>query len=128
MNFNQRLIRYIVGFMVGLVLCFIFFSGRGCSDWLPGARIKEELVSKPVYFSDPAKCEIECYGFRTSEVFYEMETEGDVVFSRSETRSNPRLYFFEMEKSSCLVQFGDTANVVIDFDPGGLSHEPCGCP
>ena len=128
MNFNQRFIRYIVGFMVGLVLCFIFFSGRGCSDWLPGARIKEKLVSKPVYFSDLATCEIECYGFRTSEIFYEMRTQGDIVFSRSETRSDPRVYCFEMEKSICLVQFADTANIVIDFDPSGLSHEPCDCP
>ena len=127
MTFQQRLIRYIVGFMVGLVLCFIFFQGRGCSDWLPGPSVIREINSKNIAVTPKAQCELECYGFQLSEMKAAIR-EGEVVFSKSSTRTNPRVYYIDVNKAAFLVEMRDSASVATEFVPEDLKYQDCNCP
>ncbi|RMA64466.1 hypothetical protein BXY75_1342 [Ulvibacter antarcticus] len=85
MNFARRLVFYIGGFIIGLILLFFFLGGKKTScDYGPEARTLKNIRIKPRYFSNNVLSKLKEKGLDTSSVTVLLKS-GDVLFSESNT-------------------------------------------
>src|SRR5688572_8337673 len=96
MNFWRRLRFYLIGVAIGLVVSFSFFKNRGCG-WLPGNRILNTLSGSMILVTDSTRCLMDCNNVSDEDVF-RMFVDGDVLFSESQTRENPKIYVVQGER------------------------------
>ncbi|MFT5337186.1 MAG: hypothetical protein ACI9YL_001188 [Luteibaculaceae bacterium] len=98
MKFWYRLRVYLVGVGIGIVLVFFFFKDRTSvlTSWTPNNRIMLELVEKKVMDNPAWKCFNFCLEVDDVNAFY---STGDVRFSESQTKINPRVYKVLFSKS-----------------------------
>lgn len=129
MRFFQRLKYYGIGLGIGLVVTFVFFGNRGCG-WLPQNRVLEHIAQSAILRSDSVECILSCYKI-TDQDIYQTLSDGDVMFSESNTQSDPKLYIIEGKRKSDQSKFKlvfkyrerDTASVI----DGVVGSEKCDC-
>lgn len=85
MKISKRILYYLIGFGMGLIITIIIFQGRGC-EWTPGNRVKSSLQSSKILISEQEKCRLNCLSILDVEIF-EMVNHGDVDFGKSDTKS-----------------------------------------
>jgi len=51
-TFLRRLVYYLIGFGIGLIMVLFFFQNRGCS-WLPENKVKETILRKIIISQNP---------------------------------------------------------------------------
>ena len=78
---KRRLLYYGIGFGVGLIFVFFFFSNRGCS-WLPENRIKDLLAQKIIFVSEQNSEVLDKLKIDESEI-KKYIANADVYFSKS---------------------------------------------
>ncbi|MFZ5552275.1 MAG: hypothetical protein ACOZCO_04100 [Bacteroidota bacterium] len=93
MTFWKRIRYYLIGVSIGLVVSFFFFQGRGCA-WLPGNRVMKKISESMILRTDSIACVLKCHEI-TDEDIFTLFTDGDVLFSESETHSEPKKYVLE---------------------------------
>jgi hypothetical protein len=91
LNFKQRLVRYLIGVLIGLLLVYAFFGTRDWTGWTPENRVRELFVNSEIRITDKARCELKCCGRSIGHVVNAIAT-GDVLFSESETKGDPLFY------------------------------------
>jgi hypothetical protein len=90
---KRRLLYYGIGFGVGLIFVFFFFSNRGCS-WLPENRIKDLLAQNIIFVSEQNSEVLDKLKIDKSEI-KKYIADADVYFSKSVKNTNPRIYHLE---------------------------------
>lgn len=86
MKISKRILYYLIGFGIGLILTIILFQGRGC-EWTPGNRVKTSLQNSKILISNHQKCLLNCLSITDAEIF-EMVNHGEVDFGKSDTKSS----------------------------------------
>lgn len=131
MNLSQRLSRFIIGLLIGCVLSWFFFSGRGCSGWLPKEQIMGRLNSKTMILDGTAICQMRCLGVDESRVKSIM-TKANVNLKESDPQAEIKRYRLDELKESESLYFlevlesDSTVNVI---QVGLLSGQSdCICP
>ena len=85
MKLRQRLLFYIGGFCLGLIILYFILDRKNASfDYLPNARVLKELRSKKRTITPETLLNLENNGFDTSDVS-QVLTNGKVLFSESNT-------------------------------------------
>jgi hypothetical protein len=113
MNFGRRLRYYLIGFGMGLVLCFAIFGQRGC-DWTPGNRVLKQIATSEILITDSVKCVMKENNISEDEVF-QLLNNGNVVFSESKTHQIPKEYIIESAEGKFKIQFvvrNDSVSVI----------------
>ena len=83
MKTGHRIRLYFFGFLIGSVLVyFILFRGRNHTYWFPENRVKEQLIKGRLFFTEHARCRMQCRGISEEEV-KEILYNGNVNFSES---------------------------------------------
>lgn len=128
MTFTQRFTRYLIGIFIGVLLSFVLFGQRSCTNWMPSNRVRAMITEKPLRYSDQARCLIECYGLPAGWAT-SLTQEGNVAYSKSFPRETPQRYYLETagrNASGLMVELRDSAAVVTAV------HVPdapeCACP
>ena len=103
MNFKQRLLRYLIGFGIGVVVVFIMFPNHDWLSWTPGKRIMNVVREAEFSTNTSAECELTCLGLDQNAVS-SMRNQGSVDFKNSDTQSSPKKY---------LVNYGDNVYTVL---------------
>lgn len=85
--FFRRLKLYGVGVGLGLMLSYAFFGDR-YPTWLPGSRVKEELLRWEITYSEKANCQMKCSDI-SQDAITELITSGDVNFGESDVHGEP---------------------------------------
>ncbi len=75
----------MIGALIGGLLSFFIFNGRGCA-WLPGARVLSSIQTSKVIVSEKDNCILECNNISSDEI-YQLIENGDVDFGKSETEN-----------------------------------------
>ena len=103
-----------MGVLIGLTLTYIMFNDRGCMDWLPSERIKEDIRSRGIIEDDEVACFLDCYGQTVSDIA-DLVTQGSINYGASSPRERPRTYLIESDSymQSALFVLTDTASTVI---------------
>ncbi|HYG52356.1 MAG TPA: DUF4258 domain-containing protein [Flavobacteriales bacterium] len=113
MNFGRRLQYYLIGFGMGLVVCFVMFGQRGC-DWTPGNRVLKQIATSQILITDSVKCVMQENGISDDDVF-QLLNNGDVIFSESKTHQVPKEYIIENAEGKFKIRFlvrNDTVSVI----------------
>ncbi len=131
MNFLQRLKRFMIGFGIGLILVYFFFSDRLdlLTSWLPNERVMERLRQTELLLPDSMLCRLNCHHLDSARVA-DLLIDGDVSFSTSLTRQEPKLYKVDFMQHEIPVRLSflctDSTSAVVDV----LSLkklQPCNC-
>lgn len=93
MTFRKRLVYYLYGFGIGIIITFFMFRNRGC-EWTPGNRVLIQLSNSQLLISDSVICVLKANGLDENSIFEVLKT-GKVDFSASQTQSNPKRYAVE---------------------------------
>ena len=115
MKFLNRLSKYLMGVLIGLGLTYVMFSESGCTDWLPGNRIKEDITTRGIVVSENVDCLILCNGLTISDVA-DLVGAGSINYSESKPREIPRIYKIESEGkvSSATIALTDSSSTVLE--------------
>lgn len=124
MNFNQRLLRYLIGVMIGLLIVYALFGDRNWTGWTPGNRVLKELREGSLHKSERAQCQMDCLGISDAAV-KTMLTTGKVSFSESNARSTPRVYVVKNDLLQMTFELSDSSAHLIS---ARLLDNPNGCP
>ena len=57
-----------MGVLIGLALTYVMFNDRGCMDWVPSERIKEDIRSRGIMETEDVACFLECHGLSISDI------------------------------------------------------------
>ena len=106
MNFLNRLKFYLLGFILGLFLVYSLFNDREW-DWLPENKIKKFLLANPIKINIE-KSEVLYFNESFSKKVFDVVINGNILFSKSETKTNTKNYFLESNN--------DTISIDITFD------------
>ena len=125
MKFMNRLSKYLLGVLIGLGLAYVCFEQRGC-NWLPNNVIRDDINKKGVVMTEDVTCKMQC-----NEIDYksvkEVIASGDVNYSESGPRENPRWYQIESEGDvqSIIVVLTDTTSTITEVNL--LNNKDCDC-
>ncbi|NNC82521.1 MAG: hypothetical protein HKN79_03010 [Flavobacteriales bacterium] len=129
MNFRQRLLRYLIGVGIGVILSAYFFSDKKhlWTSWLPGNRVKERIVQSYWDVSPEADCHLQCLP-NGMEDLRKAISEADVDFKQSDTQGESKTYrLFFTEDASLhygLFSLRDSVATVVEIE----TSIPCDCP
>jgi hypothetical protein len=120
-NFKRRIKYYLIGFGIGIIFVSFIFGNRACS-WLPENRVKNMIAEKEIIVGDSISDLMDCSGVDNNDVYRLLNEDGDVDFSLSNTKQEPKEYLFEgvkdNEKLTITYALFDTVAEVIDFEFG----------
>ncbi|MDF4223207.1 DUF4258 domain-containing protein [Maribacter sp. M208] len=93
MDFVKRLGFFLVGLSIGIIFLTFFLKKKSQETgvyfcYLPDCRTLKDIRSKSMHYSDEAKKQLQEYQLDSVAVTYIL-TEGDVDFSKSDTKSVP---------------------------------------
>lgn len=130
MNFQQRFVRYLVGIFIGVLVSFMLFGQRSCTNWLPGKRIRDFLTEQPIRYTESSRCFMRCYGLETDAV-QRIISEGDIDYSQSEPRAALQRYYLASDEDdlpyAMLFELRDTATLVLRVTPLSAASKACDC-
>ena len=90
-KFKNRIKYYLIGFLMGIVAVAFFFGQRGCT-WLPGNRVKAVIAENNIIVGDSILEVLNCLADDSQPIFDLLNTDGDVDFGQSQTRTEPKIY------------------------------------
>ncbi|UPT65399.1 MAG: hypothetical protein M0D57_12615 [Sphingobacteriales bacterium JAD_PAG50586_3] len=86
---RKRFVFFIVGIVLGSVLVyFMLIKGKKFPSWLPQDRVKEQIVGTRLILNPKSTCILSCNNIDPKEVGIAISN-GDVLFSKSDTRKKP---------------------------------------
>ena len=89
MTWGRRLKLYLIGFGIGLIICFILFRNRGCGNWMPGPRVTSFIsFSKRINADSSLLCKLSCEGISVDDI-RKAAPAGTVDFGKSNAQKEP---------------------------------------
>ena len=123
MNFLNRLKFYLLGFILGLFLVYGIFKERNW-DWLPENKVKKFLLENPLKIFYNKKQDL--LSDQLSKKIFDIIINGDVNFSKSETKQDLKIYLIEYKQNTAIfnISFKDTLCRILSLDSNYFKKEP----
>ena len=123
MNFLNRLKFYLLGFILGLFLVYGIFKERNW-DWLPENKVKKFLLENPLKIFYNKKQDL--LSDQLSKKIFDIIVNGDVNFSKSETKQELKIYLIEYKQNTAIfnISFKDTLCRILSLDSNYFKKEP----
>lgn len=105
MNFGQRLLRFLLGVLIGVILCGFFFKDKAhlFTSWLPGQRVKDRIIATEWTVAPTFTSIYACLtDGDAQDSFRQSIDEANVLFSESDTQVEPKIYQLEMDDGMIL--------------------------
>lgn len=138
MKWGRRLKLYLIGFGLGLIMCWLFFfrngKGRDMGGWTPNNRVTRFIEKVKVFEMDSSLiCKLNCEGISVAELRKTIGDSGIVDFDKSQAQKEPcheydikaNLKGKEMEFYFSACMNDSTAKLIYVNPP--LSGDKCGC-
>ena len=122
MNFLNRLKFYLIGFILGLFLVYGIFKERNW-DWLPENKVKKFLLENPLKIFYNKKQDL--LSDQLSKKIFDIIINGDVNFSKSETKQELKIYLIEYKQNTAIfnISFKDTLCRILSLDSNYFKKE-----
>ena len=122
MNFLNRLKFYLLGFILGLFLVYGIFKERNW-DWLPENKVKKFLLENPLKIFYNKKQDL--LSDQLSKKIFDIIINGDVNFSKSETKQDLKIYLIEHNQNTAIfnISFKDTLCRILSLDSNYFKKE-----
>lgn len=129
MTFSQRLSRYLVGLLIGILLALFFFGSRSCTQWLPNEQVRSFLGEAGLMGDTRTRCLIRC-GAVGMEDLRALLAEGDIRYSLSDVRNERgtgKFYRIELGERAAEFVVTDSTTTVRNLEWAPLP-DACDCP
>ena len=115
MNFKKRLLYYLSGFSLGLIIVFSILGVRGC-EWLPKTRIVTAINSTQLLVSKADLENIKCN--TASDAIFSLINNGEIDFKKSNTEYESKKYFFTNDSLSAVIEinFNDSVSTILEIN------------
>jgi hypothetical protein len=129
MNFKQRLLRYMIGLSIGILISLFMFKDKLnlFTSWLPANVVKTRLQDSYWDVSPTSACFLECLEMDLTE-FKTYLRSGDVDFKGSVTQGETKEYQFIFSDSELIrsARFAvrDSSAEILNIVP----IKKCDCP
>ena len=122
MNFLNRLKFYLLGFILGLFLVYGIFKERNW-DLLPENKVKKFLLENPLKIFYNKKQDL--LSDQLSKKIFDIIVNGDVNFSKSETKQELKIYLIEYKQNTAIfnISFKDTLCRILSLDSNYFKKE-----
>lgn len=98
MTFFRRLITYLIGVGLGLLIVYQIFGDRELNTWTPQKRIMTTIDSSTVTISSRAACQLKCLELEDKK-WVTVQQQAEINFSESDTQKDPcPVYRLEYQK------------------------------
>jgi hypothetical protein len=129
MNFKQRLSRFLIGVLIGVVLSGFFFKDKLglLTSWLPGNRVIDRIQMSYWMMSDHEACLLDCHELDVETLKIALE-DAKVDFGSSQTKPPVKEYavslFQDPDVLNMRFSLNDSTATLVQF------HSPklCDCP
>lgn len=137
MKWGRRIKLYLIGFGLGLLMCWLFFfrngNNRDLGGWMPNSRVTTFIAkAKKLEADSSLLCKIKCEGI-TLEDIRKSAVAGEVDFDKSQAQKEPCHEYdikanvkgkaLELYFSACM---SDSSAKLLYVNPP-LSGNACGC-
>ncbi|CAG5078937.1 hypothetical protein [Parvicella tangerina] len=92
MKLKKRILYYVIGFVLGLILVVIIFADKDMFGFMPSNRVREDIQNSNIMISPHEKAKLDCMGIDESFIF-EMIENADVNFSNSQTSFSTEKFY-----------------------------------
>ncbi len=129
MNFRQRLSRFLIGVLIGVVLSGFFFKDKLglLTSWLPGNRVIDRIQMSYWMMSEHEACLLACHKLDAASLKIALE-EAKVDFGSSQTKDPIKEYavslYHEPEVLDMRFSLNDSTATLVQFN----SPKHCDCP
>jgi hypothetical protein len=134
MKFRQRLVRYLIGVSIGLVLVAVLFGDRAWNSWTPNSKVLEFMRDNYQEPDSTVTCHMKCFDLSGRELQDLMEN-GDVEFNESLVKQEPKIYVIDHEDDNRVeysiklelkeISLDKREARIIDIDFPGKEDCPC---
>lgn len=100
MNFKNRILYYLIGFLLGLAIVLSVIGVRGC-EWLPENRIFQAISKTQIYIHEHDLKSIKCN--HSIDAVFDLLSNGEVIFNKSETKKELKKYHIEHKNLSLVI-------------------------
>jgi len=124
MKLMQRLFYYVIGFVIGLMLLFLFLGEKKTSfDYSPNARVLKNIRIKKRHFSTEAINAMKSFKIDTADISSVLK-DGDVDFSKSNTKLDScKTYFVEGKLTAKTISlFIENCDSIAKINQIAVSH------
>jgi len=123
----RRFFFYLAGFTIGAIfIYFLLLRGRSFNFWMPGERVKTELIVRKPVMSEKANCLFECLGLNNDTLPALIKT-SKVNFKESKVHEKPcKYYLLENNDGNTRMEFSvcDTMVTLLNITQAGKT---CNC-
>lgn len=110
----KRVFYYIIGFTIGAIfIYFLLMRGRSFDFWMPGERIKTEIIERKSMISDKAICQFACLSLNKDSITSIIK-KTKVNFEKSKVHEKPcKNYLLENTAEKIKMDFSLCDTVVV---------------
>lgn len=125
MKFSQRLLRFMIGVVIGCTLVWIMFPHYDWLGWLPGKQIRQTIKEKKWNLTPSAQCEASYYAIDENG-WREILNDGSINFEKSQVQQSNKIYYLEDDLIGVTIELLDsTANILHIQRKGMENQSPC---
>ncbi|MEN9947551.1 MAG: hypothetical protein RL106_374 [Bacteroidota bacterium] len=125
MKFSQRLLRFMIGVIIGCSLVYIMFPNYDWLGWLPGKQIRQSIREKQWSLTETAKCEAKYFAIEESG-WREVLNDGSINFDKSKVQQTNKIYYLEDDLVGVTIELLDSTANVLHIERKGMENQsPC---
>jgi hypothetical protein len=123
----KRVFYYIIGFTIGAIfIYFLLMRGRSFDFWMPGERVKTEIIERKPVISEKAICQL-AYLNLNKDSIASIIKKAEVNFEKSRVREKPcKLYLLEISTEKIQMDFS-ICDTVVMLNAVSRAGQECGC-
>lgn len=119
--FIKRLFLYLIGFFFGCIIVYFLLFRNKDRSFFPSDIVIDTLKSKELLIEQKTACLLACYQV-SKENLKDLMEDGDVNFSESSPRQEPKKYVVEIEapegtELKLLFELSDSNAKIISVEP-----------
>ncbi|MGE0636145.1 MAG: hypothetical protein AB7G44_00290 [Bacteroidia bacterium] len=110
----KRVFYYIIGFTIGAIfIYFLLMRGRSFDFWMPGERVKTEIIERKPAISEKAICQLACLNLNKDSIASIIK-KAEVNFDESKVREKPcKYYLLEISEEKIQMDFSLCDTIVV---------------
>lgn len=123
----KRIFYYLSGFTIGAIfIYFLLLRDRSFNFWMPGERVKTEIIERKPVISKKAICQLACLNLNKDSIASIIK-KTEVIFDKSRVREKPcKYYLLELSEDKIQMDFSLCDTVVL-LNAVSREGQECGC-
>lgn len=126
MTFKRRLLLYLIGFGIGLLVVFVFvLRDKKFDYWTPSEMIKSRIAEKPFLTTEKSKCQMDCLKYYPEYVMMKVKRSKLEFKPGEEIHKRCKTYTLISDSTSLIFEICPTTVTLQSIQING--HTNCGC-